>query len=97
MIRVMSIALQFILLLVTFLVGSFLPIFHVLPMERIQTGPARYFVLDGLFCVFGVYLIILLIELFMGRLRRSGISTTLALLLALALGFLLRFPFMGTG
>ncbi len=93
--RALSVLLQLVLLLIAFLLGSFAPIFHMLPMERVETSPARYFVLDGVFLLLAVYLLLLVVEALLGRLRRSAPTTTLALLLALALGLAMKFPFMG--
>jgi hypothetical protein len=94
--RALSIAAQCILFMLTFLVGSLAPSLHLIPMERLETSPAHYFVLDGLFCMGLLYIIFLIIAAVTRRLPRAAINTTLALLIALVLGLLMKFPFMAT-
>jgi hypothetical protein len=94
--RALSIAAQCILFMLTFLVGSLAPSLHLIPMERLETSPAHYFVLDGLFCMGLLYIIFLIIAALTRRLPRAAINTTLALLIALVLGLLMKFPFMAT-
>ena len=93
--RAVSVTLQTLLLLAVFLAGSLLPALNKLPMWRVALTAGRFLVLDGLFLMGAVYLILLGIELATKRVRSSGPLSTLALLLALALGLAMKFPFMG--
>jgi hypothetical protein len=68
--RALSIAAQCILFMLTFLVGSLAPSLHLIPMERLETSPAHYFVLDGLFCMGLLYIIFLIIAAVTRRLPR---------------------------
>ena len=52
--------------------------------------------LDGLVLVGGVYLLVLAIALLAKRLQTTWLLSTLALVLALALGLAMKFPFMGS-
>ncbi len=90
--KAVLVVLQTLLFLLLFAAGSFLlPFFPSLPTWQVQTGPGRFFVLDGLVLGIGVYLVILLLEAARKRLRGPGGLTTLALVLALALGLAMRF------
>ena len=93
MFKAVLVVLQTVLFLVLFLVGSFLPAFHVLPAWQVSAGAHRVFLLDGLLLTLVVYLLILGMELARRRLRGPGGLTTLALVLALALGFAMKFGF----
>jgi hypothetical protein len=92
--RVLSVVLQFFLFLVVFAAGSFLPGANLLlPMLSVSAGPGRIFVYDGLLLMFAIYLLILLIAVVRRRLTTTALSSTLALLLALALGLAMKFGF----
>ena len=94
--RALSVTLQLVLLLAVFLLGSVLPALGKLPMWRVALGPTRFFVLDGVALMLLVYLIFVGIEVFARRIRFGALLCTLALLLALALGLAMKFPFMGS-
>lgn len=87
------VVLQTLLFLVLFGVGSLLPAFTSFPDWRISTAPHRAFVLDGVILALVAYVLILGIEAARKRLRGPGGLTTLALFLALALGFAMKFGF----
>lgn len=93
LVKAILVVLQTLLFLLLFGVGSFLPAFTAFPDWQVHTGPNRAFVLDGVLLAVAVYLLILLIEAVRKRLRGPGGLTTLALLLALALGFAMKFGF----
>jgi hypothetical protein len=83
--------LQFFLFLGVLLVGSFIHPFGLRWSEtHITPTTIRYFVPDGLLIMLALYAVILIAEVFSKRLR-TGILTTVALLLALATGILARF------
>ncbi len=84
--------LQFFLFLIVFLVGSFMNPFHLRwNVTQLSPTSTRYFVPDGLLLMIAVYILILICQLLAKRLRRAGIWTTAAFLLALAAGFMARF------
>lgn len=90
--KVFSILAQFLLLFLVFLGGTLLDPFH---MRWFLTHPSpastRYFVPDGLILMVLLYILILLIEVLMKRLRVLGTWTSLAFTLALVLGLLSKF------
>jgi len=92
--RILSGILQFILFLLVFAVGSFLPGAHILlPMMSVSAGVGRIFVYDGLLLMFGLYVLILLIAAARRRIHIAWPTSTVALLLALVLGLLMKFGF----
>ena len=95
--RVISVVLQTILLLAVFGAGSFLPAFNILPMWKMGAGATHDFVLDGLVFMIVLYLIILAIEAIRKRLNSSGVLTTVAFVLALVLGFAMKFGMVSVG
>ena len=93
MMKAVLVVLQTLLFLLLFGGGSFLPVFTPVPAWQVHTGPNSFFVVDGLLLTFVVYLIILGIEAATKRLRGPGNMTTLAFVLALALGLAMKFGF----
>ena len=93
MMKAVLVLLQTLLFILLFAGGSFLPIFSSVPAWQVQTGPHRFFVLDGLFLTLLFYLLIVVVEAFRKRLRSFGALTTLALVLALVLGLAMKFGF----
>ena len=91
--KVGLVVLQLLLFLVLFGAGSFLPVFTSLPAWQVHAGPNSVFILDGLLLTLAVYLVILAVEVATKRLRDAGNLTTLALLLAVALGLAVKFGF----
>jgi hypothetical protein len=92
--RIFSGLLQFILFLLVFAVGSFLPGAHLLlPMMSIPAGAGRIFVYDGLLLMIGLYVFILLIAAARKRIAIALPTTSAAFLLALVLGLLAKFGF----
>ena len=94
MAKAILVVLQTLLFLLLFAAGSFLlPFFPNVPSWQLQIGPNRFFVMDGLLLALVVYAVILLIEAARKRLRGPAGLTTLALVLALALGLAMKFGF----
>ena len=84
--------LQFVVFLLVFFAGSLAAPFHQRWFVSHPTATStRYFVPDGLLCMVGLYLLILIFEAVRKRLSTSGLWTTGAFLFALALGFLAKF------
>ncbi len=87
-------ALQTFLFLLLFALGSvFLPFLPFLPVLQVATWPGHAFVYDGLLLALAVWLLILVVEAVRKRLREAGLLTTAALVLALVLGWAMRFGF----
>jgi hypothetical protein len=95
--RLISVVLQTILFLAVFGIGSFLPAFNLLPMWKMGAGATHDFVLDGLVFMILLYLIILGIEALQKRVRNSGALSTIAFVLALVLGFVMKFGMVSVG
>jgi hypothetical protein len=91
--RVLSVVFQFILYLVVFGIGSLLPGANVLPTWSLSTGPGRVFVYDGLLLMLLVYVLVLLIAAARKRLPSALPNATIALILALLIGLLMKFGF----
>jgi hypothetical protein len=90
--RALAIVLETILFLLLFLVGSFLPVFRF-PLWSVNVSATRYFVLDGPILMLALYAILLLIGALRHCLRSAAVNSTLALVLALILGFAMKFGF----
>jgi uncharacterized membrane protein SirB2 len=96
--RALLIALELVLFLVVFFVGSLLalPELKILPMISVPVGTDRIFVLDGLLLMFALYVVLALIGL--ARKRASGWQNpTIAFVLALVLGLLAKVGFKTIG
>jgi hypothetical protein len=89
--RALSIVLQFILYIVVFGAGSLLPAFNILPTLSIPAGTNRVFVYDGLLLMLLVYVLILLIAAARKRLSFALPNATIAFVLALIMGLLMKF------
>src|SRR5580698_2896007 len=88
--------LKFILFLLAFAVGSFLPFPHPWHYEHVvgvSSVGTRIFIGDGLHLMLLLYLVIVAIEIMRKRLRSSVPWTTLALLAAMGLGFMMKLGF----
>jgi len=86
--------LQFVLFLIVFAAGSFLNPFH---LKWFVTHPTplstRDFSPGGLILVLALYLVILLVQVVTRKVPWANAITTIALLLALILGFAAKFGF----
>ena len=85
--------LQLILLLIVFLVGSIFPPFHFERVLIATPGTTRIFVADGLLLAFVLYILIVILEVARKRLRTAAPWTTLAFLLAVVFGLMMKFGF----
>jgi hypothetical protein len=95
--KALATILQFFLFLIVFFVGSIFPLPPPFHHERIVSatpGVTRIFIGDGLHLMLALFLIIILIEVLMKRLRSAGPWTTLALILATVLGFMMKFGYL---
>ncbi len=91
--KALFVVLELVLFLVLFFVGSLLPTVGVLPMVSVAAGADRIFVLDGLFVMVGVYLLFLLVGAARRRFAIAWQNPTIAVVLALVLGLLMKFGF----
>ena len=85
--------LQLILFLIVFFVGSLLPPFHIEHVLIATPGVTRIFVADGLVLVFVLFVLIVILEAVRKRLRIAAPWTTLAFLLAVVFGLMMKFGF----
>jgi hypothetical protein len=91
--RVLSVVLQFILFLFVYFVGWLLAGLNKLPTLSISIGPGRVFVYDGVLLMLALYVLILLIAAARKRIHIAWPNSTIALVLALILGLLMKFGF----
>lgn len=93
--RIVSCVVQCVLFLVTFALGSFvLHPFNVRTVLLPSATQTRVFIWDGLLLMLMLYVLVLLIEVLMKQVKRAAPWSTLALLLAGLLGFLMKFGFL---
>ena len=85
--------LQLILLLIVFFVGSIFPPFHFERVLIATPGTTRIFVADGLVLAFVLYILIVILEVVRKRLHTAAPWTTLAFLLAVVFGLMMKFGF----
>ncbi|MGF7181936.1 hypothetical protein [Tunturiibacter psychrotolerans] len=86
--------LQFFLFLIVFGAFSLFPPFHIEHVLSTTPTGTRIFIADGLLIAFVVYLLIVLIELLMKRLRVSAPWMTIAFVFAAIVGFMMKFGFL---
>ena len=85
--------LQLILLLMVFFVGSLFSPFHFEHVLIATPGTTRIFVADGLVLALVLYVLIVILEVVRKRLRTAAPWTTLAFLLAVVFGLMMKFGF----
>jgi hypothetical protein len=93
--RFLSGLLQFLLLLLVFLVGSIAPAIGWMPYWQWSLGSGRVFVYNGLLLMLALYGIFLLIGLARKRIHATWPTSTVAVVLALILGLVAKFGFKG--
>lgn len=86
--------LQLILFLIVFFVGSIFPPFHFEHVLIATPGTTRIFIADGLLLTLALYVLIVIIEVLRKRLRTAAPWTTLAFLLAIVFGLMMKFGFL---
>jgi hypothetical protein len=88
---------QCVLFLVTFALGSFvLHPFHVQTALAPSATQTRVFIWDGVLMMLLLYGLVLVLELALKAIKRAAPWSTLAVLLAGLLGFLMKFGFLST-
>jgi uncharacterized membrane protein YpjA len=85
--------LQLILFLVIFFLGSLFPPFHFEHVLIATPGTTRIFVADGLVLALVLFVLIVILEAVRKRLRIAAPWTTLAFLLAVVFGLMMKFGF----
>ncbi|HEX4652430.1 MAG TPA: hypothetical protein VH250_13095 [Granulicella sp.] len=91
--KAMAVLVQFLLFLVVFAVGSF--VWHPFHVQTVfAPADRRAFQWDGVLLMLLTYLLLLSIAAARKRLTRSGLTLTLALILAALAGWLLKFGFI---
>jgi hypothetical protein len=86
--------LQVILFVVVFFIGSFFPPFHFEHVLIATPGTTRVFIADGLLLTLALYVLIVLVQVLRKRLRISTPWTTLAFVLAVVFGLMMKFGFL---
>jgi hypothetical protein len=95
--KTLATILQFFLFLIVFFVGSLLPLprpFHHEHVVSSTPAATRIFIGDGLHLMLALFVLILLIEAATKRFRTAAPWTTLAVILAAVLGFMMKFGFL---
>jgi len=85
--------LQLILFLAIFFLGSLFPPFHFEHVLIATPGTTRIFVADGLVLALVLFVLIVILEAVRKRLRIAAPWTTLAFLLAVVFGLMMKFGF----
>lgn len=91
--KLLSTVLQFVMFLLVYAIGSLFPPFHI---QRVLASTATYthtFILDGLLIALALYIAIVLAETVMKR-RCQITWTTIAFILAVVLGYVMKFGFV---
>jgi len=86
--------LQLVLFLVVFFIGSIFPPFHFEHVILATPGTTRIFIADGLLLTLALCVLIVLGEALSKRLRIAAPWTTLAFVLALVFGLMMKFGFL---
>lgn len=92
--KILFTVLQLLLFLIVFAAGSFLPPFHLEHIIIATPGFTRIFIADGIVLTLLLYIVIVLAEALRKRLRTAAPWTSLALVLALVFGLMMKFGFL---
>lgn len=86
--------LKFILFLIVFAVGSFLPPFHLEQTLGTTAEGTRIFIWDGAVLMTALFVLILIIEAARKRIASAGPWTAFAFVIAAIVGYLAKFGFL---
>ncbi|HSY68468.1 MAG TPA: hypothetical protein VK813_07490 [Edaphobacter sp.] len=86
--------LKLILFLFVFFIGSIFPPFHFEHILIATPGTTRIFIADGLLLMLALYVVLVIVEALRKRLRTAGPWTTLAFVLAIIFGLMMKFGFL---
>jgi len=92
--NVLATVLQLALFLIVFGAFSLFPPFHMQHVLSATPAGTRIFVADGLVLTLALYVVILFIEAARKRLATAAPSTSIAFVLAVVFGFLMKFGFL---
>lgn len=92
--NVLSALLKFVLFLIVFAAGSFLPPFHIEHVLSVTTDGTRIFIWDGILLMTLLFVVVLLIEALRKRVATSGPWTAAAFVLAGVAGYAVKFGFL---
>ncbi len=92
--KLLSVLAQLVLFLFVFFAGSLFPPFHIQHVLTSSPALTHLFVADGLILMLALYVLIFIIEAVTKRLRSAALWTTLALILAVVLGLMMKFGFI---
>jgi hypothetical protein len=92
--KVLLAIVQFVLFLLVFFIGSILPPFHFEHIILATPGATRIFVEDGLLLAIALYVLIVIVQILRKRLRTATPWTTVALILAIVFGLMMKFGFL---
>jgi hypothetical protein len=91
--KLLSTVLQFVMFLLVYAICSLFPPFHIQRMLIATPTYSRIFIMDGLLIALALYILIVLGETLMKR-RCQITWTTIAFVLAMVLGFVMKFGFI---
>jgi hypothetical protein len=86
--------LKLILFLFVFFIGSIFPPFHFEHILIATPGTTRIFIADGLLLMLALYVLLVIVETLRKRVRTATPWTTLALVLAIVFGLMMKFGFL---
>ena len=92
--NVLLLCLQFVLFLIVFVAGSLFPPFHMEHVLTTTPTTLHIFVADGLVLMIAFYVAIAAIEIITKRVRAALPWTTVAVVLAAAVGLYMKFGFI---
>lgn len=92
--NVLSVLLKFVLFLIVFAAGSFLPPFHIEHVLSVTTDGTRIFIWDGILLMALLFVVVILIEALRKRVATSGPWTAAAFVLAGVAGYAAKFGFL---
>lgn len=92
--KVVVAVLQLLLFLIVFFVASVFPPFHFEHVLIATPGVTRIFIADGLLLTLALYIVIVVVQVVRRRVRISTPWTTLALVLAIVFGLMMKFGFL---
>jgi hypothetical protein len=92
--QVLLTVLQFVLFLLVFATGSFLPPFHIERVLAVTRDGTRIFIWDGALLMVALFVLILLIQAISKRIRTAAPWTALAFVLAGAAGYAAKLGFL---
>ena len=89
--RVLSIVFQFLLYLIAFAAGSFLPVFHLLPAIIWHISATRDFVVTGLILAAALFVLVMVVHAVRRPHASALLNSTIAFIFAVAAGMVLHF------